>query len=68
MYAVVQLEFSSLAVKWPKYLSLAINATTPLGPSHRIIKEAPLFEGLSLYSKDSFRARIDVTSAQVSLQ
>ena len=39
-----------------------------MGPSHRTIKEAPLYEGLSLYSKDSFRARIDVTSTQVSLQ
>ena len=39
-----------------------------MGPSHRAIKEAPLLEGLSPYSKDSFRARIDVTSAQVSLQ
>ena len=31
-------------------------------------KKPPLLEGLSPYSKDSFRARIDVTSAQVSLQ
>ena len=31
-------------------------------------EEAPLYEGLSLYSKNSFRARIDVTSAQVSLR
>ena len=30
--------------------------------------EAPFYNSLSLYSKDSFRARIDVTSTQVSLQ
>ena len=60
--------YEPLAVKWPNFLSLALNATTPLGPSHRTIKEAPLYEGLLLYSKDSFRARIDVTSAQVSLR
>ena len=51
-----------------KIFIVSHKCTTPLGPSHRTIKEAPLFEGLSLYSKDSFRARIDVTSAQVSLQ
>ena len=50
------------------FLSLAVKATTPLVPYHRTIIKAPFYEGLSLYSKDSFRARIDVTSTQVSLQ
>ena len=40
----------------------------PIGTLSQNNQRSPLYEGLSLYSKNSFRARIDVTSAQVSLR